>query len=584
MRRLEPRPAEDPVGKSPALLHPRLSERIDRRQRREIDRRHLEEEEQLAEGEGRDAGQGERRARPPALGERQLRGALLGIQQRTERMAAEVSHTFEVLVRGGHVDRHAVVVDAEEDHDLVARSVDEELQLRVLVGGAEADRRLPPVDGAIAGLRALAEALGPELAEPVARRREALAVRHQHEHPLLPSRREEPERRGERERGVPERRRRRPSTLVHAGRTGEELLDVDSRRRGREEPDRRQHGEATVDALGNHQLLESLVVDDLPQRPLPRVGGDDEMALVVDGPERVHQPVADDHELRDRLRGFARLADDVEQSSPEIESPEQRAERVGVDGVGDHDTERAALDRERAGERADAERRPTDAEHDERIELSLHRRGHLEHASYGLPVVRQRRERQRTGRAPRGHVVAHAQELRLEGREILHGEPVAPRSRREQPVQVQPQGHRVAPAAAPVLRHRPPCSLRPEGGQGARSRARRHTLCSASVPIAKLAADVEALTARLAPLRAAGKRVVFTNGCFDLLHPGQAGDRHRCAADVIAAVAHRAVEVLAQARKSRGIEREGVVEVLGVQQPPQEPPLRLGRRRPLLRQ
>jgi len=39
------------------------------------------------------------------------------------------------------------------------------------------------------------------------------------------------------------------------------------------------------------------------------------------------------------------------------------------------------------------------------------------------------------------------------------------------------------------------------------------------VPIAKLAADVEALTARLAPLRTAGKRVVFTNGCFDLLHP-----------------------------------------------------------------
>ena len=38
--------------------------------------------------------------------------------------------------------------------------------------------------------------------------------------------------------------------------------------------------------------------------------------------------------------------------------------------------------------------------------------------------------------------------------------------------------------------------------------------------IAKLAADVATLRAALAPLRAAGKRVVFTNGCFDLLHPG----------------------------------------------------------------
>ncbi len=38
--------------------------------------------------------------------------------------------------------------------------------------------------------------------------------------------------------------------------------------------------------------------------------------------------------------------------------------------------------------------------------------------------------------------------------------------------------------------------------------------------VPKLAADVAALRAALAPLRAAGKRIVFTNGCFDLLHPG----------------------------------------------------------------
>ncbi|HWP67150.1 MAG TPA: D-glycero-beta-D-manno-heptose 1-phosphate adenylyltransferase [Candidatus Limnocylindria bacterium] len=38
--------------------------------------------------------------------------------------------------------------------------------------------------------------------------------------------------------------------------------------------------------------------------------------------------------------------------------------------------------------------------------------------------------------------------------------------------------------------------------------------------IPKLAPDVETLRARLAPLRERGGRVVFTNGCFDLLHPG----------------------------------------------------------------
>ncbi|PLX41990.1 MAG: D-glycero-beta-D-manno-heptose 1-phosphate adenylyltransferase, partial [Deltaproteobacteria bacterium] len=31
---------------------------------------------------------------------------------------------------------------------------------------------------------------------------------------------------------------------------------------------------------------------------------------------------------------------------------------------------------------------------------------------------------------------------------------------------------------------------------------------------------VEELTALLEPLRAAGKKIVFTNGCFDLIHPG----------------------------------------------------------------
>ncbi|HJQ85756.1 MAG TPA: D-glycero-beta-D-manno-heptose 1-phosphate adenylyltransferase [Candidatus Binatia bacterium] len=38
--------------------------------------------------------------------------------------------------------------------------------------------------------------------------------------------------------------------------------------------------------------------------------------------------------------------------------------------------------------------------------------------------------------------------------------------------------------------------------------------------IAKLAADLPSLVAALADRRRAGARVVFTNGCFDLLHPG----------------------------------------------------------------
>jgi len=37
----------------------------------------------------------------------------------------------------------------------------------------------------------------------------------------------------------------------------------------------------------------------------------------------------------------------------------------------------------------------------------------------------------------------------------------------------------------------------------------------------------QALLERLAELRAAGKRLVFTNGCYDILHPGHADLLHR---------------------------------------------------------
>jgi D-beta-D-heptose 7-phosphate kinase/D-beta-D-heptose 1-phosphate adenosyltransferase len=40
------------------------------------------------------------------------------------------------------------------------------------------------------------------------------------------------------------------------------------------------------------------------------------------------------------------------------------------------------------------------------------------------------------------------------------------------------------------------------------------------VATGKVAGDLPALLAALAARRAAGERIVFTNGCFDLLHPG----------------------------------------------------------------
>lgn len=59
------------------------------------------------------------------------------------------------------------------------------------------------------------------------------------------------------------------------------------------------------------------------------------------------------------------------------------------------------------------------------------------------------------------------------------------------------------------------------GGQASLPLRVRHGLGYGDcVAVSKLAADVQALRAALAPRRAAGASVVFTNGCFDLLHPG----------------------------------------------------------------
>src|SRR5439155_276312 len=118
--------------------------------------------------------------RPAALGERQLGRLVLGVEQLAERVAAEIADPFQVLVGRRQVDHHAVVLDAREEDHLVARARHVELELRVLVGGAErAHGRLAPLDGAAGEVLRLAEALRPELAEPVGGRRQALAVRHE---------------------------------------------------------------------------------------------------------------------------------------------------------------------------------------------------------------------------------------------------------------------------------------------------------------------------------------------------------------------------------------------------------------------
>jgi D-beta-D-heptose 7-phosphate kinase/D-beta-D-heptose 1-phosphate adenosyltransferase len=87
-----------------------------------------------------------------------------------------------------------------------------------------------------------------------------------------------------------------------------------------------------------------------------------------------------------------------------------------------------------------------------------------------------------------------------------------------------------------------------------------------AVPVAKLAPDLGALESALGPRRAAGARVVFTNGCFDLLHPGHV--RYLAAARALGDVLVVGLNSDASVRRLKGpgrpvLRAEERAEVLG---------------------
>ena len=164
-----------------------------------------------------------------------------------ERVAAEIADLLDVLVRGRDVERLSVIVDAEKEHDLVARSLEVELQVRVLIrAAARTHGRLPVLDHAAVAVHRLAEALAPQLAEPVARRSQPLRVAHEHDD-VDAGAGERPQRPRQRERRVREGRLRGAHALVHHGGAREQLVDVDPRHGRREQADRGERRESSVD-------------------------------------------------------------------------------------------------------------------------------------------------------------------------------------------------------------------------------------------------------------------------------------------------------------------------------------------------
>ena len=269
----------------------------------------------------------------------------------------------------------AQLVDYREGDDFVERPLHEELHLAVLVGGAgRRHRRGPRVDGAALAIHALAQTLGPELTVPLGELPQPVRVRHEHVDPGAEVGVGRPVE-GRVERGrVPQQIVGLRSLHRLAG-AREQGGDVDAHQRRRQQAHRREHAEASADRRRHAQRGDSVAGGDLPQRATLGVGGEDE---VPGGrrAERVLQPGPHHQVLRHRLRGAARLADDVDQHPPRIDAPERRRDRRGIDVVehGEPREELAALvvplvpgrAAERVEQRPRPERRPADAEHDAR--------------------------------------------------------------------------------------------------------------------------------------------------------------------------------------------------------------------------
>ena len=332
---------------------------------------------------------------------------------------------------------------------------------------------------------------------------------------------------GEHDRRVGERRLGSAAACLHEGGARDQLLDVDARGRGGKEAERRERGESPVQTGGDDHVTEPLVVDDLAQRAALGVGGDDQPLLVVERTELAQQPVADDQEERHRLRRVARPADDVEQRALEIEGFQERVDRRGVDRIRDHQANaRGALRVERLGEEPGAERRRWGSDDDDRVDLGADGGGGLQQAAQVVAASAGQQEGQRplgSAGAERG---AHGREAGRQLPEFVGGEAGCPFGRRDEAVQVHADLHGVPPATAAVARHRGRGSI--VGGHWNQAGVRLPlrwaappaALWSLTVGLSKLAADLSALRTLLAVRRQSGARVVFTNGCFDLIHPG----------------------------------------------------------------
>ena len=372
---LESFAAHQAVGEILAQFDAGLVEGVDVVQLARVGRLHFEQIQQRADGLLIHAREANGAVRFAVLGQRQFGRPLLGVDQFVERVPAEILHGVEIGKRGRNRHGRAEFVHGQERDDLVERSFDVKLHDRMLVGHAQRFLgRLARVHPFARAIDAFAEALGPELTEPIRHVAQRVRVRHHHLDVLALRLVHQIMQRRARERRVFPELLRFLAERVHLRRAAQQLVNVDARDRRAEQADGAEHGETPAHVGRNRQRRVAEMFHDLAQFALLRVGGDDDVFDVPFGAELLDQRLAEDEELAHRLGGAARLGDHVEHGVVEIDGVEQRGDAVGVDVVG-HEQSRAAPRRaiemivlgmiERAVERDVAEGRPADADDDE---------------------------------------------------------------------------------------------------------------------------------------------------------------------------------------------------------------------------
>src|SRR5918993_926345 len=318
---LIPRPSHPLVGDLLPRLDARLVEGVDAVQRPGYRRLYFEGLEHVAQVLLVRRAELYGRVGVAGLGEGPARGVALDVEEFGHGMSPEVADAFEVVVGFGYRQVPRMVLDLDDLDHLVLGALHVELDLRVLVRGADCAVRC----GAFA---ILAQRLRPELHEPGREPLQRVGVGH-HDPDVAPPR------------GVHEIVHRRPDDrrvlrpllvdLVHALRSPREQgVDVERGHGSGKQSDRREDREPPAHIGGYGEDFEVFTFGYLLEESLVGVGSGDNTALEPEGPQRVDEHAPDHEEVGHGLGRRARLGDDVDVGPFGVGEVEDGRKRRGV--------------------------------------------------------------------------------------------------------------------------------------------------------------------------------------------------------------------------------------------------------------